>query len=155
MEENKYNYLIIEAQRNNIHRYVVGAIVERENSVLLLKRPKEDFMGGIYELPSGKVESGESLDKALSREVEEETGLTIGSIVRYFGYFDYESKSGGKTRQFNFLVSVNYGMGVVLQEHETYTWAQKEEVNDFPVTESVKKILSYYWENRGDLYYAK
>ena len=147
MEEKKYNYLIIEAQRNNIHRYVVGAIVERENSVLLLKRHQEDFMGGIYELPSGKVESGESLDKALSREVEEETGLTIGSIVRYLGHFDYKSKSGEKTRQFNFLVSVNYGIGVVLQEHETYAWAKKEEVNNFSVTESVKKILSYYWDN--------
>lgn len=147
MEENKYHYLIIEAQRSNIHRYVVGAIVERENSVLLLKRPKEDFMGGIYELPSGKVESGESPDQALSREVEEETGLTIGSIISYLGHFDYEPQSGQKTRQFNFLVSVNCGGEVVLQEHETYAWAKKEEVHDFPVTESVKKILGYHWEN--------
>ena len=33
-------------------------------------------MDGIWELPSGKVESGESLDQSVAREVLEETGLT-------------------------------------------------------------------------------
>jgi len=147
MKENTYKNLITEAQRCNINRYVVGAIVERESSVLLLKRPKEDFMGGIYELPSGKVEEDELLDGALFREVLEETGLSISSIIKYLGHFDYESKSGRKTRQFNFLVSVDSAVNVILQEHDSYVWAKRNQVSDFPVTESVKNILDIYWSN--------
>lgn len=39
-------------------------------------------LGGIYELPSGKVELGESLDTALRREVKDGTGIATspGSI---------------------------------------------------------------------------
>jgi 8-oxo-dGTP diphosphatase len=75
--------------------------------VLLLKRPANDFMGGIFELPSGKVEPGEDLKPALAREVEEETGLTVAVAMAYLGRFDYTSGSGKKSRQFDFVVTVD------------------------------------------------
>ena len=71
MDENLFEILTKEAQNDNISRYVVGAVVEKDFKILLLERPKEDFMGGIYELPSGEVEKGESLDVTLYREINE------------------------------------------------------------------------------------
>ena len=134
-----------EAQQSGINRYVVGAIIQRDTSVLLLERPKDDFMGGIYELPSGRVEDGESFDIALYREVEEETGLRIKEIKKYLGHFDYESKSGKKTRQFNFAVTVGEPLEIKLQEHNNYAWANKDQLQQYPVTDSVRQVLGSFW----------
>ena len=133
--------LVKEAQALDINRYVVGAIVLRDSKILLLERAKDDFMGGIYELPSGKVEKGETLTVALAREVKEETGLLLAQIRRYVGHFDYESKSGKKTRQFNFLVTVQEPLEIRLQEHSDYAWADTHQLDKYPVTESVKQII--------------
>ena len=145
MDKSFYENLMREAQDNGINRYVVGAVIQRDSSVLLLERPKDDFMGGIYELPSGRVEDGESLDIALHREVEEETGLKIREIKRYLGHFDYESKSGRKTRQFNFAVTIGEPLEIKLQEHDNYAWANKDQLQQYPVTDSVKGVLSSFW----------
>src|SRR3990167_10838854 len=139
MDESFYENLVKGSQENGINRYVVGAVIQRESSVLLLERPKDDFMGGIYELPSGRVEDGESLDIALYREVEEETGLKIREIKRYLGHFDYESKSGEKTRQFNFAVTVGESLEIKLQEHDKYAWTNKDQLQQYPITDSVKQ----------------
>ena len=128
-----------EALRDGITQQVVGAVVQRDNTVLLLKRPPDDFMGGIYELPSGKTEPGETLNQALARELHEETGLTLHTITSYLGSFDYTSASGKKSRQFNFTVTTNNNP-ITLQEHDTYLWAPL--TNNIPVTNPVKKILS-------------
>jgi len=145
MDKSFYENLVKEAQKDGINRYVVGAIILKNDKVLLLERPKDDFMGGIYELPSGKVEDRESLDVALYREVEEETGLRIKEIKKYLGHFDYKSKSGKKTRQFNFVVTVREPFEIRLQEHENYAWVNKNQLHEYPVTDSVKQILDSLW----------
>ena len=137
-----FTHLVDEAQKQGINRFVVGAIVESDSKILLLERPKSDFMGGIYELPSGKVEEGENLSVALHREIEEETGIKIMEIKRYLGHFDYESKSGKKTRQFNFLVIAQQPFDVRLQEHDNFAWADKNELSKYPVTDSVKEVVA-------------
>jgi 8-oxo-dGTP diphosphatase len=136
--------LTAEAHAEGVQQLVVGAVVTEADTVLLLRRPVDDFMGGIYELPSGKVEPGEQLDQALIREVNEETGLDIESITDYLGSFDYTSGSGKKTRQFNFTVTVTATQPVILQEHDEYQWAPVSE--EPPVTDAVKEVLTRYRE---------
>lgn len=131
-----------EAARDHVQQVVVGAVVTNDDKVLLLKRPQGDFMGGIFELPSGKVEAGEGLDSALVREVQEETGLDVATIRHYVDYFDYESGSGKKTRQFTFAVDVIDIEAVVLQEHDNYQWSPID--GDTPVTDAVKNVLAIY-----------
>lgn len=65
-----FTQLAKEARSDGAHQLVVGAVIVSDGQVLLLRRPQTDFMGGIYELPSGKVALGESLDTALRREVK-------------------------------------------------------------------------------------
>ena len=137
--------LIEEAKRSGIIRYVVAAVITKNSEVLLLRRPESDFMGGIYELPSGKVEEGESLRDALHREVEEETGLKIKRIGRHLGNFDYESKGGEVTRQFNFAVEVEETVKIELSEHEQYLWYGKDDPDNHPITSAVRHVLFSFW----------
>jgi 8-oxo-dGTP diphosphatase len=130
------------ARHDGVEQFVVGAVVEHHARVLLLQRPADDFMGGIFELPSGKVDPGEPLDIALIREVEEETGLTVTGIRSYLGTFDYRSSSGKKSRQFNFVVDIAAPDPITLTEHDSARWVSPTE--DAPVTDAVKFVLHNY-----------
>jgi 8-oxo-dGTP diphosphatase len=108
---------------------------------LLLHRADDDYLGGLWELPSGGVDEGETLTEALHREVAEETGLTVTAIGAYLGHFDYLSKSGKKTRQFNFTAQVAHESDTVkLTEHDAYLWADRTEQEQ--VSSAVVSVLA-------------
>lgn len=134
------------ATADGVQQFVVGAIVQADNTVLLLQRPDDDFMGGIFELPSGKVEPGETLEVALMREVSEETGLAVTDVREYIGSFDYTSGSGKKTRQFTFAVTVARTTPIELQEHDAYLWAPLD--TELPVTDAVRELIEKYRQLR-------
>lgn len=60
----------------------VIVLVSRGDEVLLVHA--KNFKGDFYGLVAGFVETGETLEEAVAREVMEETGLTIKNL-RYFG----------------------------------------------------------------------
>lgn len=53
----------------------VHVIIERGGRILLMRRAGTGFFDGLYSLPGGHVEAGESLREAAAREMFEETGL--------------------------------------------------------------------------------
>ncbi|SBW19347.1 NUDIX hydrolase [Candidatus Protofrankia californiensis] len=61
----------------------VGAIIMDATGALLLVQRARDPGRGLWSLPGGRVEAGESDTAALVREVREETGLevTVGRLV--------------------------------------------------------------------------
>lgn len=62
---------------------VVAAIIRRGKRLLLTRRSNGVHLGGQWEFPGGKVEPNESLESALSREIQEELGveIEIGQLV--------------------------------------------------------------------------
>lgn len=144
-----YDLLIEKAQEEGIIKNVVGAIVlNKNNEVLIMTRKENDFMGGIDELPSGNMESGEKIYEALVREVKEETNLDIEKVTSYINSFDYVSGSGKKTRQFNFAVTVKSIDDIKLTEHDSYKWLSIDEArNSTKITDEVKFALEIYYFN--------
>jgi 8-oxo-dGTP pyrophosphatase MutT (NUDIX family) len=67
-------------------KIVIGAIVFKGRHILLLKRAAHEiYYPNVFELPSGNVdETDPTLGHALAREVKEETGLTIASVLSEF-----------------------------------------------------------------------
>lgn len=51
------------------------ALIDVDGRVLLAKRPEGKSMAGLWEFPGGKVESGETPEAALIRELHEELGI--------------------------------------------------------------------------------
>ncbi|MFG3498723.1 NUDIX hydrolase [Streptomyces sp. NPDC047928] len=134
------------AERDGVDKTVVGAVIAGpDGEVLLLHRPADDYLGGLWELPSGGVDEGETLIEALRREVAEETGLTVETVGDYLGHFDYRSGSGRATRQFNFTATVTEGP-VKLTEHDAHVWADTDQQRQ--VSSAVQAVLATWHRSR-------
>jgi 8-oxo-dGTP diphosphatase len=55
---------------------VTAAVVERDGRFLVTRRPDGVHLGGYWEFPGGKCETGETLEASLLRELREELGVT-------------------------------------------------------------------------------
>lgn len=51
------------------------ALIDIDGRILLAQRPEGKPMAGLWEFPGGKVEPGETPEKALIRELHEELGI--------------------------------------------------------------------------------
>ena len=59
----------------------VGVLFRPDGRFLLTTRPPGKAYAGHWEFPGGKIESGETLAQALTRELQEELGITIEDPV--------------------------------------------------------------------------
>jgi len=64
---------------------VAGAIwngepFAQDSRLLIAQRKLDDTMGGLWELPGGKVEAGETFEDALHRELQEELAIEVEII---------------------------------------------------------------------------
>lgn len=63
----------------------VDGVIIRDESILLIKRKNQPFKG-MWALPGGFVEYGETVEEAILREVKEETGMDA-KIKRLLGVY--------------------------------------------------------------------
>lgn len=59
---------------------VAIAILQKSNKIFIQRRQAKGLMAGLWEFPGGKVESGETPEQALKREVHEELNIDIENI---------------------------------------------------------------------------
>ncbi len=127
---------------------VVGAlIVNDEGKIFFMTSPK---WPGIYTIPGGKVEFGETLVDAVKREMKEETGLSVRDVRflgiqesiynpeyherRHFIFFDYVCRTNDDH------VSLN-------EEGIDFLWATIEEAKALPLGTTVRALLNTYITN--------
>ena len=67
------------AARIDLFPVVAAALVDQDGRILLQQRPAGKELAGLWEFPGGKIESGESPEAALIRELAEELGISVSS----------------------------------------------------------------------------
>ena len=117
---------------------VVAAIIRKENKVLLGQRPPGKSLGGLWEFPGGKIELGESPEKALHRELKEELGIDadIGEL-RVVTTHNY-----GEVGVLLVFFEVNFWKGEPKNiYHSQLKWVTVEELRQTELPEANKLVL--------------
>ena len=83
----------------------VGAVCVEHNTLLLIQRGQPPAQG-MWSLPGGRVEPGESAAEAVIREVREETGLDV-EVIREVGTVIRDAPGGHRYVIDDFLVAVS------------------------------------------------
>lgn len=74
-------------------KVVAALLFDGQNKVLITKRPEGTHLAGMWEFPGGRIETNETPEQALVREIKEELALdiTVGELF-YQDTFEYDEK---------------------------------------------------------------
>ncbi|MEV6430758.1 NUDIX domain-containing protein [Nocardia sp. NPDC051463] len=132
-----------EARRDDISDFVVGVAVFRDHKLLLVRRVPDDYRGGMYELPGGGVESGETFAECVARELFEETGLRVRSITDFLGGFDYATRTKARVRKYSFVAEVEPGeVALAPGEHDAFAWIDATALPTLPMAPDMRETVS-------------
>lgn len=69
----------VKAAKKKVPHMVVGAAVvaNRKGDILVAQRRDTDMLGGLWEFPGGKQETGETIQQCIARELKEELGINV------------------------------------------------------------------------------
>lgn len=124
---------------------VVGAVLTRGQTVLAARRSSTMSLAGMWEFPGGKIETDESPEHALLRELEEEL-LCAAEIGEHVTTTEHEY-------DFGIVILTTYycsltGVEPRLTEHSEIRWVPASELDqldwapaDIPAVRKVMKDL--------------
>jgi len=122
----------------------VSAAIFRDGRVLVVRRAQAPAAGS-WTLPGGRVELGETLVAAVTREIIEETTLTI-RVMGLAGYREMilDQAVAGRGRHFVILpFAAEWVAGEVQLNEELgeYRWCVLSEIAGLPTTPGLLEIL--------------
>ncbi len=125
----------------------VGGVVLHEGKVLIVKRKVEPG-AGLWSIPGGAVELGERARDALTREVEEETGLSVEPL-QLLDVYDSIVKEGGRVAYHyilaDYLCSYVDGSLRAATDVEEARWVVPTELEDYRMTETAPLAIAKAW----------
>ena len=104
---------------------VVAAIIIKDQKIFATQRGYGEFKNG-WEFPGGKIESGESPEHALEREIREELDARI-RVGELFDTIEYDYPNFHLSMKC-FLCSLISDQ-LTLREHEAAKWLTKENLS--------------------------
>jgi ADP-ribose pyrophosphatase YjhB (NUDIX family) len=124
----------------------VGAVVQLNNRILLIRRANDPGKG-LWSIPGGLIEVGESLRDAAKREVEEETGVAveIGDLLDVVENIVHDESGRVKFHYVlvDFKAKPVSGDVEITPSSEALEagWFTPEEIRNLPLTQTAIKLL--------------
>jgi ADP-ribose pyrophosphatase YjhB (NUDIX family) len=123
----------------------VSAAIFRAGKVLVVRRARKPALG-VYTLPGGVVEAGETLLEALRREVREETALEIEPLG-LAGYREVIGRDAGARVERHFVIlpfACRWVSGEpsLNEELDDARWLDPRELEGLTTTEGLAEIVT-------------
>jgi 8-oxo-dGTP diphosphatase len=120
---------------------VVAGLIERDGSILVCQRRRDDRFPLKWEFPGGKVEPGETLQGALTRELLEELGVQA-QIGRELHRADY--RYAGRTDFFT-IAFFSASIGEQQEKNlvfESVAWTKPENLPSYDFLEANHELIA-------------
>jgi 8-oxo-dGTP diphosphatase len=119
----------------------VSAAIFRDGKILLVRRARSPAKG-LYSLPGGRVEFGETVHAALHREVGEETALKI-EIVDLAAWREVvpSAKGGGHYLIMSFAARWSSGEVALNDELDDYRWIAPDAFAELKITSGLHEVI--------------
>ncbi len=123
----------------------VSACVWREGRVLIIQRAKPP-LAGIWSLPGGHVEPGETVLAAAHRELTEETGIEA-RLQHLVGLYDLIRRNEAGGISVHYVIACYTGLwqsgdGVAASDAMAVGWANPGEFGGMVFTPNVKEAIA-------------
>ncbi len=111
------------------------ALIDPDNRVLIAQRPEGKSMAGFWEFPGGKVQTGETPEAALRRELDEELGIKVCETC--LAPFTFASHG---YEDFHLLMPLficrNWDGEPAGQENQRLAWVRANALKNYPMPEA-------------------
>jgi ADP-ribose pyrophosphatase YjhB (NUDIX family) len=123
----------------------VSAAIIRDGKILVVRRARAPAHG-LYSLPGGVVEVGETLEQAVAREVREETGMEI-EPVGLAGFRETIARDGDDRVERHFVILCfaarwRAGEPVLNEELSEARWIDPAEIANLSTTPGLAEIVA-------------
>ncbi len=124
-------------------RYALNFLLDQRERLLLLRRSSQATLGpGLWGLPAGKIEPGESAQAAAHREMDEEIGRGHRiETLRYLGPLR-DTYYGGRFEIHLFLHRWFSGEVQLNDEHTAFAWVECGEYRQYAVMDGIDEDLA-------------
>jgi 8-oxo-dGTP diphosphatase len=122
----------------------VAALIIKDNQVLLTIRGKEPRKG-LWGIPGGVVEVGETLVEAVKREVHEETGLIVEPMDLITVFDSINRDDDGRVRYhyilFEYLCKYISGDVVAGDDAPDARWVSLDKLDSLPIMVNTRRFI--------------
>lgn len=131
---------------NNVF-VAVHALISEGNNILLLKRSKDDdYQPGLWDIPGGTVEFGETIECALQREIMEEVGLQVEHISPLYIYTNNSELPQRQTFQIVMKCNLINDKNIRLNhEHSEYKWIKYDDLKNYECIAFLENLANTFY----------
>jgi 8-oxo-dGTP diphosphatase len=120
---------------------VACALVDADRRVLIAQRPEGKSMAGLWEFPGGKVETGETPEAALIRELSEELGIeTKQACLAPLSFVSHAYESIHLLMPL-YVCRKWQGMPQT-REHQALKWVRPQALRDYPMPPADEPLIA-------------